>query len=151
MFAEVIVELRCVESLGEVIVISGRFCMHGFVTDIGKASTENNNFRKVLYTAPHCQLVVMSLKPGEDIGKEIHRVDQFIRIEVGDGEVVMGGDNSRIHAESAFVVPSGTEHNVRNTGSGDMKLYSIYSPPQHRDGTVHATKADAERDEGDHT
>jgi mannose-6-phosphate isomerase-like protein (cupin superfamily) len=124
--------------------------MHGFVTNIEKASVENQNFRKVLYTAPHCQLVVMSLKPGEDIGKEVHKVDQFIRIEAGDGEVILGGDKSAIHAESAFVIPSGTEHNVLNTGSKEMKLYTLYSPPQHRDGTVHVTKADAERDEHDH-
>jgi mannose-6-phosphate isomerase-like protein (cupin superfamily) len=124
--------------------------MHGYITNIEKASIENDNFRKVLYTAPHCQLVVMSLRPGEDIGKEVHQVDQFIRIEAGDGEVVMGGSPSKIHAESAFVIPAGTEHNVTNSGKGDMKLYTIYSPPQHRDGTVHVTKADAERDEEDH-
>ncbi len=124
--------------------------MQGYVTNIEKQSVGNDDFRKVLYTGPHSQLVVMSLKPGEDIGKEVHKVDQFIRIERGDGDLVMGGKLSKIHVESAFVIPAGTEHNVTNTGTGDMKLYSIYSPPQHRDGTVHATKADSERDEEDH-
>ena len=124
--------------------------MSGFVTNIEQASLGNDDFRRVLYTASHCQLVVMSLKPGEDIGKEKHQVDQFIRIEAGDGEVVMGGDRSPIHAQSAFVIPAGTEHNVTNTGQRAMKLYTLYSPPQHRDGTVHVTRADAERDEGDH-
>ncbi len=124
--------------------------MKGYVTDIEKQSIENDNFRKVLFTAPHSQLVVMSLKPGEDIGKEIHKVDQFIRIEQGDGEVEMNGKRSKIHAASAFVIPPGTEHDVTNTGKRDLKLYTIYSPPEHRDGTVHVTKADAERDEGDH-
>ena len=124
--------------------------MSGFITNIEQASLGNHDFRRVLYTASHCQLVVMSLKPGEDIGKELHQVDQFIRIESGDGEVVMDGERSPIHAESAFVIPAGTEHNVTNTGQRDMKLYTLYSPPQHRDGTVHATRADAERDEKDH-
>jgi mannose-6-phosphate isomerase-like protein (cupin superfamily) len=123
--------------------------MPGYVTNIEKATIENTNFRKVLFTAQHCQLVVMSLKPSEDIGKEVHHVDQFIRIEEGDGDVVIGGKRSEIHADSAFVIPAGEEHNVTNSGKGAMKLYTLYSPPEHRDGTVHVTKADAERDEED--
>lgn len=124
--------------------------MNGYVTNIEKQSVENKDFRKVLYTGPHSQLVVMSVKPGEDIGLEVHKVDQFIRIEKGEGEVVMDGKRSKVQAESAFVIPAGTKHDVTNTGKGDLKLYTIYSPPQHRDGTVHRTKADAERDEADH-
>lgn len=124
--------------------------MNGYVTNIEKQSVENKDFRKVLFTGPHSQLVVMSVKPGEDIGLEVHKVDQFIRIEKGEGEVVMDGKRSRVQAESAFVIPAGTKHDVTNTGKDDLKLYTIYSPPQHRDGTVHRTKADAERDEGDH-
>ena len=124
--------------------------MNGYVTNIEKQSVENKDFRKVLYTGPHSQLVVMSVKPGEDIGLEVHKVDQFIRIEKGEGEVVMDGKRSKVQAESAFVIPAGTKHDVTNTGKSDLKLYTIYSPPQHRDGTVHRTKADAERDEADH-
>ena len=124
--------------------------MNGYVTNIEKQSVENKDFRKVLFTGPHSQLVVMSVKPGEDIGLEVHKVDQFIRIEKGEGEVVMDGKRSKVQAESAFVIPAGTKHDVTNTGKDDLKLYTIYSPPQHRDGTVHRTKADAERDEKDH-
>jgi len=124
--------------------------MNGYVTNIEKQSVENKDFRKVLYTGPHSQLVVMSVKPGEDIGLEVHKVDQFIRIEKGEGEVVMDGKRSKVQAESAFVIPAGTKHDVTNTGKDDLKLYTIYSPPQHRDGTVHRTKAEAEKDEGDH-
>jgi mannose-6-phosphate isomerase-like protein (cupin superfamily) len=125
--------------------------MNGYITNIEEQTLQNNDFRRVLFTAPHSQLVVMSLKAGEDIGKEIHQVDQFIRIERGDGEVILNGEKSVVHAEFAFVIPAGTEHNVTNTGSGELKLYTIYAPPQHRDGTVHKTRAEAEADEADHT
>jgi len=124
--------------------------MKGYITNIEKQTLENRNFRKVLFTGPHSQLVVMSLKPKEDIGKEVHKVDQFIRIEKGDGTVTLDGKTSDIHAEFAFVIPAGTEHNVTNGAKGEMKLYTVYAPANHPDGTVHKTKADAEADEADH-
>ena len=105
----------------------------------------NTNFRTVLYTAGHSQLVVMSLKAGEDIGMEAHpNVDQFIRVESGAGKVIMNGEESAISDGFAFVIPAGTNHNVVNTGDTEMKLYTVYTPPNHKDGTVHVTKADAE-------
>ena len=125
--------------------------MAGYVTDIEQQTARNHDFRRVLFTAPHCQLVVMSIAPGGDIGQEKHAVDQFIRIEHGEGEVVMNGQTSRIGEGTAFVIPSGTEHNVFNKGKGELQLYTIYAPPQHRDGTIHKTRADADRDEEDHT
>ena len=125
--------------------------MDGYVVDIEKASLENKNFRKVLYTAKNSQLVVMSLKPGEDIGMEVHHLDQFIRVESGEGKTVLNGKEHAIRDGYAVVVPSGTEHNIVNTSSDkEMKLYTVYSPPNHRDGTVHISKADAEADEGEH-
>ena len=121
--------------------------MKGYVTNIERETVKNRNFRKVLFTAKHHQLVVMSLKPGEDIGKEVHRVDQFIRIEQGRGVLEMAGRKSRVHAESAFVIPAGTKHNVTNTSDDEeLKLYTVYSSPQHKDGAVHKTKAEAEEE-----
>jgi mannose-6-phosphate isomerase-like protein (cupin superfamily) len=124
----------------------------GYVGDIEKLTLANKNFRKVLFTASHSQLVVMSLKPAEDIGVEVHKkVDQFFRIEEGEGKVVMNGKAQKFAAGSAIVVPAGTEHNLINTSATKpLKLYTIYSPPNHRDGTVHKTKADAMADEKDH-
>lgn len=125
--------------------------MHGFVTDIEAASLENEYFRKVLYTDTRVQLVVMSLKPNEEIGAEVHELDQFIRIEAGEGKAVLNGVEHRIKDGSAIVIPQGTLHNIVNT-SGDkpMKLYTLYAPPNHKEGTVHKTKADAEADEKEH-
>ena len=122
--------------------------MKGYVKDIGQATNENNNFRQVVYTAKYCQLVLMSLKPGEDIGEEVHDdVDQFFRFEEGEGKVVLDGVEHEIKSECAVVVPAGTRHNVINTsGSVSLKLYTIYSPPHHRDGVIHATKEEAESD-----
>jgi mannose-6-phosphate isomerase-like protein (cupin superfamily) len=115
----------------------------GFVTNIEKDTVKNNNFRKVIYTAKHSQLVLMSLKPNEDIGSEVHKtIDQFFRIESGTGKVVINGISHKISDGSAFIVPAGSEHNVINDGTDDLKLYSIYSPPNHIDGTIHKTKAD---------
>lgn len=105
---------------------------------------ENGNFRKVLFTAPHSQVVVMSLRPGEEIGMEVHNGDQFFRFETGTGKVVIDGEEYEVRDGSAVVVPTGSQHNVINTGSDPLKLYTIYSPPQHPDGTVHATKAEAD-------
>ena len=123
--------------------------MRGYVTNIERETVKNRNFRKVLFTAKHHQLVVMSLKPGEDIGEETHRVDQFIRVEQGRGVVVMGKKRSRIRADSAFVIPAGTKHNVLNKSKNeDLKIYTVYSSPQHEDGAIHRTKEEAEEEEG---
>jgi mannose-6-phosphate isomerase-like protein (cupin superfamily) len=115
----------------------------GYITNIEQETISNKNFRKVLFTGPHSQLVVMSLKVGEDIGKEVHEVDQFFRVEKGDGRLELNGKKYEIHEEFAFVIPAGTEHNILNTGSSELKVYTIYSPPQHPDGTIHKTKAEA--------
>lgn len=119
--------------------------MAGYVENIEKLTLENSFFRKVLFTAPHSQLVLMCLKPSEDIGMEVHNnVDQFFRIEEGEGKVVLNGEEHMIKDGSAVVVPAGTEHNVINTSSEkELKLYTIYSPANHKDGTVHKTKEEA--------
>jgi mannose-6-phosphate isomerase-like protein (cupin superfamily) len=120
--------------------------MKGYVQNIEKAAERNTTFRTVLYTAKNCQLVVMSLKPGEDIGAEVHKLDQFFRIEEGEGKAVLDGIEHRIKPGFAILVPAGTHHNIINGSSGSMKLYTLYAPPNHRDGVVHATKTDAEAD-----
>ncbi len=121
--------------------------MKGFITKIEKDAIENEFFRKVLYTAKHCQLVVMSLKAGEDIGEEVHQLDQFIRCEGGVGKAVLDGVEYAISPGVAVLVPAGAKHNIINTSSSEpMKLYTLYSPPNHKDGVVHKTKADAESD-----
>ena len=123
----------------------------GYVTNIEKDSLDNGNFRKILYTAKNSQLVVMSLKPKEEIGMETHQLDQFIRVEKGSGKTILNGKEQEITDGSAVVVPAGTEHNIINTSeTEEMKLYTVYSPPNHKDGTVHPTKADAMADEGEH-
>lgn len=121
--------------------------MKGYVDNIEKITEDNGNFRKVLYTAKNSQLVVMNLKPGEDIGEEVHTLDQFLRIEKGIGAAVLDGVEHQIQDGFAVVVPAGTKHNIINTGDGEMKIYTLYSPPNHKDGTVHVTKADAEGQE----
>jgi mannose-6-phosphate isomerase-like protein (cupin superfamily) len=122
--------------------------MNGYVINIEQESVGNNNFRKVLYTAPYCQLVVMSLKPLEDIGEEVHALDQFLRVEEGEGKTVLNGIEHSISSGFAIVVPAGTKHNIINTSSDkEMKLYTVYAPANHRDGVVHATKEEAEKDE----
>lgn len=123
--------------------------MKGFVTNIEQASLDNDNFRKVLYTDTNVQLVVMSLNPGEDIGEEVHQLDQFIRVEAGSGKAVLDGVEHDITDGSAIVIPQGVRHNIINGQTGVMKLYTLYAPPDHKDGTVHATKADAKADKGD--
>jgi mannose-6-phosphate isomerase-like protein (cupin superfamily) len=120
--------------------------MKGYVQNIEQAAERNTTFRTVLYTAKNCQLVVMSLKPGEDIGAEVHKLDQFFRIEEGEGKAVLDGIEHRIKPGYAILVSAGTHHNILNGSSGSMKLYTLYAPPNHRDGVVHATKADAEAD-----
>jgi mannose-6-phosphate isomerase-like protein (cupin superfamily) len=118
----------------------------GYVQDIEDIAIKNSDFRRVLYTTKQCQLVVMALKPGEEIGEEAHKSDQFFRVEKGSGEVVLDGVRTPIHDGFAVVVPGGIKHNIINTGSVPMKLYTIYSPPNHRDGVVHHTRADAKSD-----
>ena len=120
--------------------------MKGFVHDIENLAVENNEFRRVLYTAKHCQLVVMALKPKEEIGEEVHKLDQFFRVEEGTGEAILDGVQTTINAGFAVLVPAGTKHNIINTGSAPLKLYTLYAPPNHRDGVVHHTRADAEAD-----
>lgn len=122
--------------------------MAGFSANIEELTLGNNNFRKVLYTAAHCQLVLMCLQPGEEIGMEVHDVDQFLRIEVGQGKSILNGQEHVLKDGSVIVVPAGVEHNIMNTSNDTpLKLYSIYAPPHHKDGTVHVTKKDAEGDE----
>jgi mannose-6-phosphate isomerase-like protein (cupin superfamily) len=120
--------------------------MKGYVQNIEGIAIKNIDFRRVLYTTKQCQLVVMALKPGEEIGAEAHKSDQFFRVEEGSGEVVLDGARTPISAGFAVVVPGGMKHNIINTGSVPMKLYTIYSPPNHRDGVVHHTRAEAESD-----
>jgi mannose-6-phosphate isomerase-like protein (cupin superfamily) len=120
--------------------------MKGYVQNIESLTVKNSDFRRVLYTAENCQLVLMALKPKEEIGAEVHKMDQFFRIEQGTGEAVLDGVRSPISAGFAVVVPAGTNHNIINTGTDSLKLYTIYSPPNHRDGVVHHTRAEAEAD-----
>ena len=118
--------------------------MKGFVEDIEDLTVENAAFRRVLYTGKHLQLVLMALKAGEEIGSEAHGGhDQFFRIEKGKGEVWIDGERTKIKRDDAIVVPAGATHNIVNTGSKSLKLYTLYAPPQHADGLVRATKADA--------
>ncbi|TAL46670.1 cupin domain-containing protein [archaeon] len=121
--------------------------MKGYVVNIEEVTKENENFRKVLYTAKNSQLVAMTLKPGEDIGEEVHDLDQFLRIEHGIGKAVLDDVEHDISDGWVVLVPAGTKHNIINTSQEEMRLYTIYSPPNHKDGTIHATKADAEASE----
>ena len=126
--------------------------MKGYVDDIEQATVANADFRRVLYTGKHLQLVLMTLPPGCDIGEEVHEdVDQFFRIEEGQGEIRIDGAAHRVEDDFAVIVPAGARHNVINTGSEPLKLYTIYGPPEHRDGIVHKDKDQAERDhDADH-
>jgi mannose-6-phosphate isomerase-like protein (cupin superfamily) len=122
--------------------------MKGFCGDIESMTRENSDFRKVLYTASHSQLVLMNLKPGEEIGLETHdENDQFFRFEAGEGKVLIDGNEYPVTDGTAVVVPAGARHNVINTSASlELKIYTIYSPAHHKDGIVRATKADAESD-----
>jgi len=123
--------------------------MRGYVTNIEKDSLANEYFRQVLYTAKNCQLVLMSLKPGEDIGEEVHQLDQFIRCESGSGKTVLDGVEREYTDGFVVLIPGGTRHNIINTSTDNsMKLYTLYAPPNHKDGTIHKTKAEA--DEGEY-
>ena len=123
--------------------------MKGFNSNIEKAALENNNFRKVLYTGAHCQLVLMSLKPQEEIGMEVHKDnDQFFRFEKGEGICIIDGNEYKLGDGSVIIVPAGAKHNIINTSDTEnLKIYTIYSPAHHRDGVVHATKKQAESDD----
>lgn len=119
--------------------------MKGFIGDIEEQTEANHDFRRVLFTGPQLQLVVMALQPGEELGEEIHPgTDQFFRVEEGKGMIWMDGRETRIESDMAIVVPAGMRHNVKNTGHKPLKLYTLYAPPQHADGTVHRTKAEAD-------
>ena len=120
--------------------------MKGYVQNIEELTVKNNDFRRVLYTSKQSQLVLMALNPKGEIGAEAHKSDQFFRVEEGSGEAVIDGVRTAIRAGFAIIIPGGTNHNIINTGTVPMKLYSIYSPPNHRDGVVHHTRADAEAD-----
>lgn len=125
--------------------------MPGYSINIEEKTLANDNFREVLFTGPHSQLVVMTLQPGEEIGLERHEThDQFIRVEEGEGYAVLDGERHGLEDGVAVVIPSGTEHNVVNTGSGPMRLYTLYAPAEHPDGTVHRTKAEADEYERQH-
>lgn len=131
--------------------------MIGWVDDIEKLTIENGTFRTVVYTGNHSQLTVMSVPPGGEIGWEAHdHLDQFLRLEQGQARLDLGSSEDHVdeshdvHDDWAFIIPAGTWHNVVNTGDRDLKVYSIYSPPEHPDGTVHRTKADADAHEHEH-
>lgn len=120
--------------------------MKGFVQNIEDIVNKNREFRRVLYTAGNVQLVVMSLNPKEEIGMELHQLDQFFRVEEGTGEALLEGVRTSINAGFAVLVPAGTKHNIINTGNVPLKLYTLYAPPNHRDGVVHHTRVEAEKD-----
>lgn len=118
----------------------------GYVTNIERDTVENDAFRKVLYTASYTQLVLMSIPEGGEIGEEVHGVDQFLRIEQGTGKVILNGEEHSLEDGSVVIVPAGTQHNILNTGTDALKLYTLYAPPHHIDGTVHITKEEADAD-----
>jgi mannose-6-phosphate isomerase-like protein (cupin superfamily) len=121
--------------------------MKGYVANIEDQTVDNEDFRRVVYTGRNLQLVLMTLPPGCDIGEEVHEdIDQFFRIEQGEGEIRIDGVTHRVEDDFAVIVPAGARHNVVNTGSEPLRLYTIYGPPEHRDGTVHRDKQQAERD-----
>ena len=129
----------------------------GWSANIEELTTNNTTFRTEVFTGKNLQLTVMSIGPGEEIGLEVHDdVDQFLRIEQGKGRLESGPakdqltDNHDVEDDWALIIPAGTWHNVKNTGDGPLKLYSIYAPPEHPDGTVHATKAEADAAEAEH-
>lgn len=121
--------------------------MKGYVENIERATLGNEDFRRVLYTGRHLQLVAMTLPPGCDIGEEVHEGrDQFFRIEEGSGTIWIDGVANRVEADFGVIVPAGARHNVVNDGAAPLRLYTIYAPPEHRDGVVHKTREDADRD-----
>lgn len=121
----------------------------GYIIDIEKATIENTDFRRVMFTAKHMQLVLMRLRKSEAIGEEVHHLDQFIRVEEGDGEVELDGKRYALPKNFAVVIPAGTKHNIFNVRESDLKLYTLYAPPEHKDGVVVATQADAQEEHFD--
>ena len=118
----------------------------GYCDNIEKVTGGNEDFRRVLYTGEHLQLVLMTLQPGDEIGEEVHPDrDQFFRIEEGEGVIDIDGKENRVEDDFAVIVPAGARHNVRNTGSAPLRLYTIYGPPEHRDQVVQSTKEEADR------
>jgi mannose-6-phosphate isomerase-like protein (cupin superfamily) len=125
--------------------------MKGYIIQIEDATRKNQNYRQALFTAKHSQLVLMKLKPGEEIGEEVHELDQFLRFEEGEGTVILDGVKHPVSDGFAVVIPAGTRHNVLNTGTTtELKLYSLYSPPEHKVGTIHKTKREADADHDHH-
>ncbi len=120
--------------------------MKGYVSDLENTATKNTDFRRVLYTGKYSQLVVMSLLPAEEIGEEVHKLDQFFRVEEGTGAAVIEEVRTAISSGFAIIIPAGTKHNIINTGVLPLKLYTLYSPPNHRDGVVHRTREEASAD-----
>lgn len=123
--------------------------MNGYILNIEKETEENTDYRRVLYTTQNSQLVLMSIEAGDEIGEETHALDQFIRFEAGEGKVIIDGKEHSIEADWAVVIPAGACHNVINTGSTPLKLYSVYTPPEHKHGTIHSTKADEKEEHFD--
>lgn len=123
--------------------------MKGYITNIEEETLQNTDYRRVLYTARNSQLVLMSIEPGDEIGEEVHALDQFIRFEEGSAMVLLGDREHAVKAEMAVIIPAGVKHNVVNTGEVPLKLYSIYAPPEHKDQTVHPTKADEKEEHFD--
>lgn len=121
--------------------------MNGYIVNIEKETRDNTDYRRVLYTAKNSQLVLMSLRQGEEIGEEVHKLDQFLRFESGEGKVILNGVEHNVADGYAVVVPAGVMHNVINVGAEDLKLYTIYSPPEHMDGVIRHTKSEAEAEE----
>ena len=126
-----------------------KYYMNGFVINLEKETLENTDYRRVLYTAKNSQLVLMSIESGDEIGAEVHELDQFIRVEAGNGKAIMDGVEHDLEDGSAIVIPAGMDHNVVNVGDTPLKLYSVYAPAEHKDGTVHKTKADEKEEHFD--
>jgi len=123
--------------------------MKGYVINIDQETRSNEDYRKVLYTAKHSQLVIMSIAPGDEIGEEIHELDQFIRFEEGQAKVLLNDEEYSVGEDFVVVIPAGAKHNVINIGDVPLKLYSVYSPPEHKDQTVHTTKQDEKEEHFD--
>lgn len=122
--------------------------MNGYIVDLEKITLANTYFRHVLHTNHYSQLVLMCLKQGEEIGEEVHGLDQFIRVEAGEGKAILDGKEHPLHNGTAVMVPAGARHNIINISKSEaLKLYTVYSPPDHKDGQIAATKADAEHDQ----
>lgn len=125
--------------------------MKGYIANIEQKAITNQYFREVLYTGTRVQLVIMSLNPLEDIGEEVHDLDQFIRVEEGEGIALLDGEETSINAGSVIIIPEGVRHNIVNRSATEaMKLYTLYTPPHHKDGTIHRTKDEAAADTADH-